>query len=282
MPKGRMQRGVLDLLHDAGIDVRINERGYRPGLSWPACDVKILKPQNILEMVRAGSRDVGFAGADWVEELGYGDHPNLVELLDTHLDAVRVVAAAPSAILRDGQLPHRHLVVAAEMPRLAQRWVDQRGLNASILRTYGATEVFPPDDADCIVDIAATGDTLKANKLDVIDVLLHSSTRLYASRKALDDPDRRSRIEELVLLLESAIEARRRVMLDLNVAPVDLDRVLEVLPCLRQPTIAPLRGDAGYAVRAAVPRAELHQLIPALKAAGATDLVVMSPVQLVR
>lgn len=277
-----MQRGVLDLLHDAGIDVRVNERGYRPWISWPACDVKILKPQNILEMLRAGSRDVGFAGADWVEEFGYRDHPNLVELLDTHLDAVQVVAAAPTALLDQGKLPIRHLVVAAEMPRLAARWIEARGLNASILRTYGATEVFPPDDADLIVDIAATGDTLKANKLEIIDSLLTSSTRLYASRKALDDPGRKARIEELVLLLESAIEARRRVMLDLNVGSVDLNRVLAVLPCLREPTIAPLRGDSGFAVRAAVPRDELHRLIPALKAAGATDLVVMNPSQLVR
>lgn len=288
LPKGRMQEGVLSLMADAGIQVRVNERGYRPWLSWPDCDVKILKPQNIVEMVRAGSRDVGFAGADWVEELGYGDHPNLVELLDTRLDAVRVVVAAPVGLAEPHGLAAfverrgRPLVVATEMPRLAQRWIDAQAVSAQVLRTYGATEVFPPDDADLIVDIAATGDTLKANKLEVIDTIVTSSTRLYASRKALEDRARKARIDELILLLESAIEARRRVMLDLNVAASDLERVLEVLPCLRHPTIAPLRGEEGYAVRAAVPKDDLHGLIPALKAAGATDLVVMTPTQLVR
>ena len=120
LPKGSMQEGVLALLGDAGVDVRVGGRNYRPALSWPGFAAKLLKPQNVVEMLHAGSRDVGFAGADWVAELG----ADLVELLDTGLDPVQVVAAAPEGLLVDGALPPgRRLVVASEYARLTQRWI---------------------------------------------------------------------------------------------------------------------------------------------------------------
>src|SRR2546427_3810659 len=134
-------------------------RGYRPDVSLPDTEAKILKPQNIVEMLALGSRDLGFAGADWVAEL----QANVVELLDTGLDPVEVVAAVPGALLENGRLPERHLVVASEYERLAQRWITERGLSAEFVRSYGATEVFPPEDADLIVDNTATGATLEAN-----------------------------------------------------------------------------------------------------------------------
>src|SRR6185436_737005 len=142
LPKGRMQQGVLALLADAGIGVRVGERGYRPALSLPGVEAKVLKPQNIVEMLHVGSRDAGFAGADWVAELG----ADVVELLDTGLDPVRLVAAAPAALLESGALPQRELVVASEFERLSQRWIESRGIRAKFVRSYGATEVFPPED----------------------------------------------------------------------------------------------------------------------------------------
>ena len=110
LPKGRMAEGVQSLLHDAGIDLRASKRGYRPAINLPNVDVKVLKPQSIVEMLHLGRRDMGFAGADWVAELG----AELVELCDTRLDPVRVVAAAPTEILENGKLPERFLVVASE------------------------------------------------------------------------------------------------------------------------------------------------------------------------
>ena len=148
-------------------------------------------------------------------------------------------------------------------------------------RSYGATEVFPPEDADLIVDNTATGATLSANGLVIVDTLLESSTRLYASRAAYDDPPRRRRIEDLVLLLASVLEARRRVMLEVNAPRERLRDVVALLPCMREATVAPLYGDAGFAIKAAVPRAALPQLIPAVRAAGGTDLVITSPSQIV-
>src|SRR2546428_12856449 len=228
-------------------------------------------------MLALGSRDVGFAGADWVAEL----EANVIELLDAGLDPVQVVAAASKTLLVDGRLPARHLVVASEYERLAQRWIAQRRLSAECVRSYGATEVFPPEDADVIVDNTATGATLEANGLAMVDVLMRSSTRLSAHRAPLKEPVRRRSIDDLVLLINSVLEARRRVMLEVNASAACLDAVVAVLPSMRQATVAPLFGNGGYAVKAAVPRELLPQVIPAVKAAGGTDVVVSTLSQIV-
>jgi ATP phosphoribosyltransferase len=277
LPKGRMEQNVLTLLGDAGIRVRPSARGYRPDVSLPGAEAKLLKPQNIVEMLALGSRDIGFAGADWVAEL----EADVVELLDTGLDPVQLVAAAPVALLEDGRLPTRRLVVASEYERLTRRWISTNGSCAEFVRSYGATEVFPPEDADVIVDNTATGATLEANGLAIVDVLMRSSTRLYAHRAALDDPVRRRFIENLVLLINSVLEARRRVMLEVNASAACLDAVVAVLPSMRQATVSRLFGDTGYAVKAAVPRELLPQVIPAVKAAGGTDVVVSMLSQIV-
>ncbi len=277
LPKGRMEQGVLTLLGDAGIGIQPSARGYRPEVSLPDTEAKTLKPQNIVEMLMLGSRDLGFAGADWVAEL----EAELVELLDTGLDPVRVVAAAPAALLVDGRLPARTLVVASEYERLTRRWIAGRDISAEFVRSYGATEVFPPEDADVIVDNTATGATLEANGLAVVDEVMPSSTRLYANPRALDDPARRRRIDDLLLLLNSVLVARRRVMLEVNASAECLDAVVRVLPSMRQATVAPLFGNGGYAVKAAVPRDSLPLVIPAVKAAGGTDLVISMLSQIV-
>ncbi len=277
LPKGRMQEGVLRLLADAGIGVRTSARGYRPTLSLEGFEAKVLKPHNIVEMLDRGSRDVGFAGADWVAEKG----ADLVEVLDLGLDPVRIVAAAPRELLAKGQLPDGSWVVATEYERLTTDWIAQRGLNATVVRSYGATEVFPPEDADFIVDNTSTGSTLAANGLQIFDEVIRSSTRLYAHPASLDVPQHREAIEHLALLLRSVLEARRRVLVEVNVDSGNLAAVIEVLPCMREPTVSALHSAAGYAVKAAVPRDQLPTLIGELKRRGATDILVSAPAQIV-
>jgi ATP phosphoribosyltransferase len=277
LPKGRMHDGVVKLLADAGIGVRMSARGYRPTLTLEGFETKILKPQSIVDMLHRGSRDLGFAGADWVAEQG----AELVEVLDTGLDPVRIVAAAPPELLTGDRLVGGPYVIASEYEHLTTRWFTQQGIDATFVRSYGATEVFPPEDADCIVDNTATGSTLQANGLQIFDTLMRSSTRLYAHPAALDDPFKRGRIEHVALLLRSVLEARRRVMVEVNCGPEDLDRLIAVLPCMREPTVSKLHHDAGYALKAAVPREQLPELIPLLKAAGGTDIVVTATSQIV-
>jgi len=297
-----MEQGVLQLLADAGIKVRATNRGYRPLISLPNVDTKVLKPQNIIEMLHVGSRDLGFAGADWVEELSIptctreefdAGHAkptfkpgSVVQLLDTHLDPVRIVAAAPAEVLVNGKLPARDraqppLMIASEFQRLTTAWIQRENLHAEFVRSFGATEVFPPEDADCIVDVAATGATLAANNLAIVGEVLTSSTRLYASHAALSTPAKREAIDQITMLLQSVLEARKRVMLELNVSADRLEEVIKILPCMREPTISPLHGSAGYAVKAAVPKDQLPMLIHTIKAKGGTDLVISALTQLV-
>jgi ATP phosphoribosyltransferase len=272
-----MQDGVLKLLRESGVEVLASSRSYRPSISLDGFELKVLKPRAIVEMLDAGARDCGFAGADWVVESG----ADLVELLDTGLNPVRLIAAAPESLLVDGALPDRPLVVASEYAQLTRGWIEQMRLDATLLRSYGATEVLPPEDADCVVDNTATGSTLTANNLTIVDELMTSSTRLYASRAAMQNPNKREKIERLTLLVRSVLEARTRVMVEVNVSSDSLDAVVGVLPCMREPTISTLRSESGYAVKAAVPRAELTSVIPAVRRAGGTDIVVTTPEQIV-
>jgi ATP phosphoribosyltransferase len=272
-----MFAGVVELLEDAGIRVVSSARFYRPVVSLEGCEAKALKAQNIVEMLHLGSRDVGFTGADWVAELD----GEAVELLDTGLDPVRIVAAAPKRLLLSGKLPARSLVVASEYERLTRQWIRERGIDARFVRSYGATEVFPPEDADVIVDNTATGSTLAANGLVIVGELMVSSTRLYANRGALAEAGKRQRIEDLKLVLESVLEARRRVMVEVNAPSDRLEAVAALLPCMKKVTVSPLLGNSGYALKAAVPRDRLPDVIPAVTAAGGTDLVVTRVGQIV-
>jgi len=281
LPKGRMETGVFRLLGDAGIEVRTSSRNYKPTMSLEGTDCKILKPHNIVEMLHAGSRHVGFAGADWVAEFDL----DLVELLDTGLDPVRLVAAAPEHLVDEaGRVRSpagRSMVVASEYESLTRGWIERSYPGAAFLRTYGATEVFPPEDADCIVDNTATGSTLRANGLVIVDELMRSSTRLYASRGAMEDAGLRGKIEHITTLLRSVLDARKRVVIELNTDGESLERVIEAIPAMRRPTVSPLHGQSGFAVKAAVPRKELTGLIPELKRLGGTDILISQPGQII-
>jgi len=277
LPKGRMYDAIVSLLASAGIKIRVSDRDYRPQVSVPGINAKILKPRNVIGMMQAGARDLGFAGADWVVETG----ADLVELLDTGMNPVRLVVAAPLEILVDGELPKRPLVVASEYQLLAENWIERTGIDASVLTTYGATEVFPPEDADCIIDNTATGSTLRANGLKIVDEVMTSSTRLYASPQAMENPKLKSQINDIVMLVNSVLDARRRVMVDLNVESSNLDAINKIMPSMREPTVSQLSNSGWYAVRSAVPRKQLAEVIPALKAAGACDIITSVPEQII-
>ena len=268
LPKGRMAEGVLRLMEEAGFKVLADGRNYRPRCLDPRFEIKLLKPQDIVRMVDLGRHDLAFAGQDWVMELD----ASVVELLDTGMDAVRIVAAAPVGALATGALRGRRIVVASEYERITRAWLDQEGYEYLFVRSHGATEVFPPEDADLIVDNTATGRTLLDNGLEEIATLMASSTRLVANGQALAN-GKGPVMEEFLLMLRSVLDARKRVMLEMNVAAASLGALLELLPCMRMPTVMPLAGDAGFAVKAATPRSQVARLIPLLKAAGATDIL---------
>jgi len=268
IPKGRIFDNVSHLFNEAGFPLHLADRSYRPVISVDWMRMKIMKPQNVGELLELGSHDAGFTGIDWIRE----SNADVEEILDLGFDKVSIVAAIPSEY-DEKSLKSRKIVAATEYVNLADKWLSGSGYNYRLLRTYGATEVFPPDDADMIIDNTSTGQTLKDNGLKIIATLLESSTRFVASRAAMADREKRSRIEELAMLFRAVLEGRDRVMLEMNVPKAKFQEIVTGLPAMRSPTVAPLYGDEGYAVKIAVKREEVPLIIPRLKKAGATDIV---------
>ena len=268
IPKGRIYDNVVKLLNDAGFGLDVDDRVYIPHVEDPEIEAKIMKPQNIPELVELGSHDIGFTGYDWVVETG----AEVEEIMDLHFDPVKIVAAVPEELLK-ADLHQRKIVVASEYENISKRFLEKEKYNYILLRTYGATEVFPPDDADMIIDNTSTGKTLKKHNLHVIATLMESSTRFIANKKALEDPWKSEKISEIKMLFQSVLDARERVMLEMNVPREKFDEIVKMLPCMQSPTVAPLYGEQGYAVKVAVKRTEASKLIPKLKKLGATDIL---------
>jgi len=267
IPKGRIFDNVSRLFSEAGFPIALSDRTYRPALGADWLDAKIMKPQNVGELLELGRHDAGFTGIDWIRESG----ADVQEVLDLGFDKVRIVAAVPQDY-DEAKLRSKKLVVATEYVNIAEQWLKSSGYQYQILRTYGATEVFPPDDADMIIDNTSSGQTLKDNGLKIIATLLESSTRFVASKTAVANAEKKRRIDELVMLFGAVLDGRDRVMLEMNI-PKEQFESLASLPAMRSPTVAPLYGDAGFAVKIAVKKHEVPDIIPKLKNLGAIDIV---------
>jgi ATP phosphoribosyltransferase len=268
IPKGRICQNVVDLLNEAGIRLHVDERVYRPVIVDTELEVKIMKPQNIPKLVELGSHDTGFAGYDWIVET----EADVIEIMDLQFDLVKVVAAMPESLCKE-EIRKRRILVASEYEKITKSFLEKERYDFVFLRTYGATEVFPPDDADMIVDNTATGRTLEEHNLSVIATILESSTRFIANKQVLSDPWKSKKIYEMKMLFQSILDARQRVMLEMNVPREKFKKIVKILPCMRSPTVAPLYGGQGYAVKVAVKKEEVAKLIPLLKKLGAADIL---------
>jgi ATP phosphoribosyltransferase len=277
LPKGSLERATLDLFEAADLTVvRSSDVEYRASIDDPrVAEVRILRPQEIPVYVAEGVFDVGITGRDWVEETG-SDVVSLGELRyskETTNPVKVVVAVADSSPARTvADLP-QGVRVSSEYPELTRRFFAERGIEADVRLSYGASEAKVPDIADCVVDITETGRALRAAGLKIIDTILVSSTELVANPEAHADPVRRHAMQQLLTLLRGTLEARGKVLVKLNVADGDLATVLDLLPAMKSPTVAQLAGAGGWAVETVVPKAEINTLIPALKDAGASDII---------
>lgn len=268
IPKGRIFDKVSILLQEAGIGLISNHRVYVPHIQDPEIEAKIMKPQNIAQLIELGSHDVGFTGFDWIKET----EAEVEQLLDLEFDPVKVVSAVPE-YKEPNALYRNKIVVASEYENISRKYLEQAGYDFLLLRTFGATEAFPPQDADMIIDNVSTGQTLEDHSLKILDEILESSTRMIANRESLKDPEKKEKIEELVLLFQAVLNARQRVMLEMNVPKDKLEAVIQILPCMRAPTVAPLYQESGFSVKSAVERRKTLKLIPCLKKMGATDIL---------
>ena len=266
----------MELFEAADLTVtRSSDVEYRAVIDDPRVEeVRILRPQEIPTYVAEGLFDIGITGRDWVEETG-SDVVSLGELRYSKATAnpVRIVVAVAgdSPAQRVEDLP-QGVRVSSEYPELTRRYFAARGIAADVRLSYGASEAKVPDIADCVVDITETGRALRAAGLRIIDTILTSFTEVVANHTAYDDPDKRHAMGQLMTLLNGALEARTKVLLKLNVAAEDYEAVLNVLPSAKSPTVSELAG-GGYAVESLVEKRLINLVIPALKDAGATDLL---------
>ena len=277
LPKGSLELATFELFAAADLTVRrTSEVAYRATVDDPRIDeVHILRPQEIPTYVAEGLFDLGVTGRDWVEETG-ADVVSLGELRYSKATAepIKVVLAVSgdSPVQRVEDLP-QGCRISTEYPGLTKRFLAERGVKADVRFSFGATEAKIPDIADAVVEITETGRALRAAGLRVIDTLMLSYTELIANPVSVADPEKLRAMGQLLVLLQGALEARGRVLVKLNVAPIDLPSIIAVLPSMRSPTVAKLFGEAGYAVEAVVPKSEINILIPALKERGATDII---------
>jgi len=268
IPKGRIFKKVAQLLNDASIRLETNDRLYVPHIGDPEVEGKIMKTQNIARLIELGSHDIGFTGYDWVVESG----ADVVELMDLKFDPVKIVAAIPEAV-PESELGQQKILVASEYENISSKYLEKKGYKYLLIRTFGATEAYPPEDADMIIDNISTGQTLRDHKLKIVDEIMTSSTRFIASAEALQESWKKEKIEEMVMLFHAVLNAKDRVMLEMNVPSEKLDDIVRILPCMRAPTVAPLFEGQGYAVKSAVKKEETVKLIPQLKKLGATDIL---------
>jgi ATP phosphoribosyltransferase len=277
LPKGSLEKATLELFEAADLGVsRSSTVDYKATIDDPRVDeVRILRPQEIPRYVAEGVFDLGVTGRDWIEETA-SDVVSLGELHYSKATArpVRIVVAVPSESpwTSVDELP-QGLRVSSEYPELTRRFFEKKGIDADIRLSYGATEAKVPDIVDCIVEITETGRALRAAGLKIIGEVLTSYTELIANPAAAQDSDKRHAMEQIRTLLEGVMEARGNVLVKLNVGDGDLDAVIELLPSMKSPTVSKLFGDGGFAVETVEAKSTINTLIPALKDAGASDII---------
>ena len=269
LPKGRIQKGVTDILGKSGLSFSGAERSYRPVCSREDIEAKLLKPQNIPGLVELGRHHCGFTGYDWIRE----QNSDVIELLDLGTDKAQIVFAVAEKNDKS-QEKEKITVVASEYPSLAENYIAERYPTARVIRSWGATEALPPDDADAIVDVVSSGSTLEMNRLRSVECILKTSTRFISNRNIYENcTELREKMDVLVMLMQSCLAASNRRLLEMNVPAGSLESVTAILPCMKAPTVAPLQGGAGFSVKVAVPTAEIPELVPVLLRKGATDIL---------
>jgi ATP phosphoribosyltransferase len=274
IPKGSLQEATVDLLARAGWKVTLSSRSYVPMIDDPEMDCLLVRAQEMARYVESGTLDAGITGHDWGMET-QADVLELAELIyaKQRLARVKWVLAVPEDSTIRGPRDLEGKVIATEVVGITQKYLARHGVRARVEFSWGATEVKAPELADAIVEVTETGSSLRANHLRILDTVLESSTVFIMNGKSAENPVKREKAENLILMLQGAIAAATKVGLMLNVKSVDLVGVLQVLPALKNPTISALSDSEWVAVNTIVEEAVVRQILPKLKAAKAQGIV---------
>jgi ATP phosphoribosyltransferase len=274
LPKGSLQEATFNLFKRAGWNFRSSARSYQPVVDDIDLDPVLLRAQEIPRYVHTGVLDCGITGYDNVVECEADVH-EVAELVYSKATSrpYRWVLAVPNNSPIAGPKDLEGKRIATELVGVTKQYLRKHGVNATVEFSWGATEVKVPDLVDAIVEGTETGSTLAAHGLKVIDTLLESTTRLIAHKPAWEDEWKRLKMENIALLLQSALDAEALVGLKMNVPRANLSQVIGILPALRNPTISPLADDNWVAMETIIPEKTVRDIIPELKRAGAQGLV---------
>jgi ATP phosphoribosyltransferase len=274
VPKGSLETATVELFKKAGYVVTINSRSYYPSVDDSEMKCMLIRSQEMARYVEDGVLDCGLCGHDWVVE----NNADVLEFAELNYSKATdqpskwvlcVPESSPIQSVKDLQGKK----IATELVGYTRRWLEKNRVKAEVEFSWGATEVKPPDLADAIVEITETGSSLRANNLRIIETVLETNTRFIVNKKAWKDKWKREKIENLVMMLQGALLARRMVGLKMNVEKKNLKKVLSILPAMKNPTVAPLAKGPWVDVDTVIEEKQSRELIPRLKRAGAQGLV---------
>ena len=275
IPNGNLQQATVDLFCRAGYNMRVDARSYHPSVADSEIECLLVRPQEQPRYIQDGLLDLGFTGYDLIKEAGADQVVEVMDFAGSKLSPFHtrwvVVVPDESPVQTIGDLEGKR--IATEVVNLTKSFLEQRGVNARVEYSYGATEVKPRLFADAIVDVTVTGNSLRANRLRIIDTVIESTPRLIASPQAWADPWKRQKIDDIALMLRGAIAAEGKVWLSMNVLRADLDAVLSILPALDKPTVASLSDPEWVDVTTIVDEDVVRVIAPRLKEAGAHGIV---------
>ncbi len=273
-PKGSLEDATIRLFGKAGYRVTKNSRSYRPSIDDPELDGRFIRAQEISRYVEKGFFDCGLTGQDWIRENNSDivDVCGLVYSKASSVESRWIIAVPEQSDIRTLQ-DLNGKTIATELVNSTRKYLEDHGVQADVEFSWGATEVKVPELVDAIVDITETGNSLRANKLRILETMFTTHTRFIANKAAWEHPAKRRKIENLALLLQAALEAEDKVGLKLNVERTSLDRVLQDLPALKNPTISPLADDSWVAIEAIVNEKVVREIIPILREHGAQGIV---------
>jgi ATP phosphoribosyltransferase len=280
IPKGSLQDATVQLFQRAGYQLSVSTRSYFPAIDDPEIECLLIRAQEMARYVADGVLDAGLTGSDWIaeHEIGHPEQPRREGVADlvyskVSFGKVKWVLAAPEDSPFKSAADLNGKRIATELVRVTRDYFTTKGLAVDVEFSWGATEVKPPVLADAIVEATETGSTLRANRLRIIDTVMESNTELVANGPAMADPWRRTKIENVALLLKAAIEAQGRVGLMLNARRTDLEQLLSLLPALQRPTVSSLSDPDWVAINTILEEKTARDLIPRLKMAGGQGIV---------
>ncbi len=277
LPKGSLQDSTFALMKKAGWNFKVGSRSYMPAVDDPDIAARLIRPQEIARYVELGLLDAGLTGYDWIYENG-ADVVEVAELCYSKATSnpVRWVVAVPNDSPIQGVKDLQGKRIATEAVGLTKRYLAENGVEADIEFSWGATEVKAPELVDAIVELTETGSSLRANQLRIVDTVLTSTTRLIANKDAWADKQKRAKIEQMAMLLAGALNAENKVLLKMNAKKGDVAAICSVLPALHAPTVNPLGDPSWVAIETVVDESIVREIIPPLKAAGASGIIELA------